>query len=220
MEQGKLSSCLSLSIFVMAICFIFVYPVLDSFQHITSLHINGSMYRLALKAFTDQKLRFFPHLADDSDAEPATKKPRVPLVSPANLQEELSDQRTVADFLSHLEKEVPQLRTSTYQRLDWLKQAFSLPSAVTQSNIESMKDHGFHSANQLRQGSADHVAADKVAVIELFFPSVFRAIISLHTAGSMEPDAVAFFSPDEVNSLLIEHNFSIFLFVILISVNY
>jgi mediator of RNA polymerase II transcription subunit 27 len=32
----------------------------------------------------------------------------------------------------------------------------------------------------------------------LFFPSVFRAIISLHPAGSIDPDAVAFFSPDEV----------------------
>ncbi|KAL2518578.1 Mediator of RNA polymerase II transcription subunit 27 [Abeliophyllum distichum] len=165
--------------------------------------------RLALKAFTDQKRRFFPHLADDSDVESATKKPRGPLVSPVNLQEELSDQRTVADFLSHLEKEVPHLRTFTYQRLDWLKQSFSLLSAATQSSIESLKDHGFHSTDQLRQGSADLVAADKVAVIELLVPSVFRAIISLHTAGSMEPDAVAFFSPDEGGSYMHARGFSV-----------
>jgi mediator of RNA polymerase II transcription subunit 27 len=42
------------------------------------------------------------------------------------------------------------------------------------------------------------VVPEKVAVIELLFPSILRAVISLHPAGSTVPDAVAFFSPDEV----------------------
>ena len=42
-----------------------------------------------------------------------------------------------------------------------------------------------------------------VAVIELLIPSVFRVVVSLHSAGSIDPDAVAFFSPDEVQMRLL-----------------
>lgn len=52
-------------------------------------------------------------------------------------------------------------------------------------------------------------AADKIAVIELLFPSVFRAVISLHPAGSVYPDAVAFFSPDEGGSFIHARGFSV-----------
>lgn len=95
-----------------------------------------------------------------------------------------------------LKKEVPNLKIFTYQRLDWLKRASSLPSSANES--ESVKEHNFHSSNRLKPGSMGDVSVDKVAVIELLFPSVFRAIVSLHPAGSIDPDAVAFFSPDEV----------------------
>ncbi|KAA8529861.1 hypothetical protein F0562_034370 [Nyssa sinensis] len=54
------------------------------------------------------------------------------------------------------------------------------------------------------------VIADKVAVIELLFPSVFRAIVSLHPAGSIDPDAVAFFSPDEGGSYVHARGFSVY----------
>ncbi|KAG8382663.1 hypothetical protein BUALT_Bualt05G0100700 [Buddleja alternifolia] len=150
--------------------------------------------RLALKAFTDQKKRFFPQIGDDSALEPGTKKHCSPL--PIS-QEELVDQRTLADILSHLEREIPNLQAFTYQRLDWLKRASSLPSAANESSRESPKNHSFPSTSKWRQGSLSMHAADKAAVIELLLPSVFRAVVSLHTAGSMDPDAVAFFSPDE-----------------------
>lgn len=149
---------------------------------------------MALKAFTDQKRRFFPHLADDSVVESATKKYCSPL--PIS-HEEIGDQKTLGDILSHLEKEVPNLQAFTYQRLDWLKRASLLPSAANESSTESSKDLSFPSTSKWRQGSVIH-AADKAAVIELLLPYVFRAVVSLHTAGSMDPDAVAFFSPDEV----------------------
>ncbi|KAL3502116.1 hypothetical protein ACH5RR_036565 [Cinchona calisaya] len=148
--------------------------------------------RLALKAFTDQKRRFFPHLDDGASLESAKKKHCVPSVA-----EDLSVPRTISDILLLLGKEVPNVKTSTYQRLEWLKRASLLPS---ESSVESAKDHGFHS--KLRLGSVSNVAADKVSVVELLFPSIFRAIISLHPAGSTNPDAVAFFSLDEGGSYI------------------
>lgn len=113
-------------------------------------------------------------------------------------QEELSDCKTLSEVLVRLEKEVPNLKISTYERLDWLKRASSLPASANESSIETMKEHNFHSSNRLKSGSLGDVPVDKVAVIELLFPFVFRAVVSLHPAGSIDPDAVAFFSPDEV----------------------
>lgn len=156
--------------------------------------------RLALKAFTDQKKRFFPHLDDrvhDQSTEPESKKHCVPQALPASNQEELSDCKTLSDVLMRLEKEVPNLKIFTYERLDWLKRASSLPSSANESPLELLKEHNFHSSSKLRPGLQNTVAVDKVAVIELLFPSIFRAIVSLHPVGSIEPDAAAFFSPDE-----------------------
>lgn len=146
--------------------------------------------RLALKAFTNQKRRFFPHLDDGPSVEPSKRTRSGPLLS-----EEFSDQKTVADILMILGKEVPEVKTFTYQRLDWMKRASILPS---ENSVESSKDLGYGS--KYRQGSASNVSADKVSVIELLVPSIFRAVISLHPAGSTDPDAVAFFSPDEGGS--------------------
>lgn len=151
---------------------------------------------MALKAFTDQKRRFFPHL--DDGAESISKKICSSQLSTASHEEELNEYGSLSDFLVHLEKEVPNVKINTYERLDWLKRASSLASAANESVIETPKEHTFHSSNNPRQGTVGSIAADKVAVIELLFPSVFRAIVSLHPVGSLDPDAVAFFSPDEV----------------------
>lgn len=157
--------------------------------------------RLALKAFTDQKRRFFPHLDDglhDQDTKSASKKHCGPQIPTENFQEELSGFKTLSDVLMHLEKEVPNLKIFTYERLDWLKRASLLPSSTNEASMETSKEHNFHSSNKLRAGSLSAVAVEKIAVIELLFPSVFRAVVSLHPAGSIDPDSVAFFSPDEV----------------------
>ena len=165
-----------------------------------SLSLLNSIYscRLALKAFTDQKRRFFPHLDDGACTESVSKKHHSSQVLAVRHEEELNEHKSLLDFLSHLEKEVPNLKVFTYERLDWLKRASSLLSSANESTIESSIGHTFHSSNNLRQGTVGIVAAEKVAIIELSFPSVFRAIVSLHPAGSPDPDAVAFFSPDEV----------------------
>ncbi|XP_075638315.1 mediator of RNA polymerase II transcription subunit 27 [Castanea sativa] len=169
--------------------------------------------RLALKAFTDQKRRFFPHLDDglhDQDTKSASKKHCGPQIPMENHQEELSGFKTLTDVLMHLEKEVPNLKIFTYERLDWLKRASLLPSSTNEASMETSKEHNFHSSNKLRAGSLSAVAVEKIAVIELLFPSVFRAVVSLHPAGSIDPDSVAFFSPDEGGNYIHSRGFSVY----------
>ncbi|XBI17385.1 hypothetical protein VPH35_059451 [Triticum aestivum] len=75
--------------------------------------------RLALKAFTDQKRRFFPHLEDEvlnhlHDGESGiAKRPRMPAGN-GELEE-----KTLSEILKNLENEVPNMKISTYRRLDW-----------------------------------------------------------------------------------------------------
>ncbi|KAJ6756132.1 34 KDA TRANSCRIPTIONAL CO-ACTIVATOR-RELATED [Salix purpurea] len=168
--------------------------------------------RLALKAFTDQKRRFFPHLDEGQDVqstEPASKKHCTSKDLLLNYQEELSDCKTLSDILTRLEKEMLNMKVLTYERLDWFKRASSLPASASENPLDTSKDHGFHSLSKLRTVSQSAAATDKIAIIELFFPSVFRAIISLHPAGSIDPDAVAFFSPDEGGSYIHARGFSV-----------
>lgn len=151
--------------------------------------------RLALKAFTNQKRCFFPHLDDGLETNESSSKKRCGFEEIAvDPKEDISFLRTLPDVLNSLEKEVPNLKILTFERLDWLKRASTLTSSTNESSLE----HIYHGSNKLRLGSVGTVAAEKVAMIELLIPSVFRAVISLHPAGSMDPDAVAFFSPDEV----------------------
>ncbi|KAM1079968.1 hypothetical protein ACFX13_014936 [Malus domestica] len=91
--------------------------------------------RLALKAFTDQKRRFFPHLDDASNDqcnESTSKKQRISQAPAAHNQEDGLDCKTLLEVLVH-----------------------------------------------------------KAAVIGLLFPSTFRAVVSLHPAGSIDPDATS-----------------------------
>ncbi|QCD95956.1 mediator of RNA polymerase II transcription subunit 27 [Vigna unguiculata] len=150
--------------------------------------------RLALKAFTDQKRRFFPHLDDGLDAsDSASKKCCGSEEITIDPKEEIRFLRTLPDVLKSVEKDVPSLKILAFDRLDWLKRASTLCSLASESSLE----HNYHGSNKLRLGSVGSVAEEKVAVIEMLFPSIFRAVVSLHPAGSMDPDSVAFFSPHE-----------------------
>ncbi|RXH77001.1 hypothetical protein DVH24_019889 [Malus domestica] len=142
--------------------------------------------RLALKAFTDQKRRFFPHLDDASNDqcnESTSKKQRISQAPAAHNQEDGLDCKTLLEVLVRMEK-----FPYTYERLDWLKRASSLPE--NESSSETLKDHSYHSSSKLRSSPPD-VAPDKAAVIGLLFPSTFRAVVSLHPAGSIDPDATS-----------------------------
>jgi mediator of RNA polymerase II transcription subunit 27 len=151
---------------------------------------------LALKAFTDQKRRFFPHLDDEvprhlHDGEPGvTKRPRL---SGGN---DKLEGKTLSEILKNLENEVPNMKIFTYRHLDWSKRALSLASLLDDDFVDPTKELNLQMGKS-RSGALT-TPVDQVAVIELLVPSVFRAIVSLHPAGSTDPDAVAFFSPTEV----------------------
>ncbi|ESQ49161.1 hypothetical protein EUTSA_v10020833mg [Eutrema salsugineum] len=164
--------------------------------------------RLALKAFTDQKRRFFPHIDDGSKMEPSSKKHHASHSPFEHGREQPVDNKTLPDIQSSLENLVPNVKVSTYGRLSWLKRANSLPVSGSDDPTEASKPF-FQSSSKLRSGLQAEVA-DKVAVIELSVPSVFRAIVSLNPPGSVDPDAVAFFSPDEGGSYLHARGFSVY----------
>nr|CAB3476805.1 unnamed protein product [Digitaria exilis] len=157
--------------------------------------------RLALKAFTDQKRRFFPHLEDEvlshlHDGEPGiTKKPRLS-ASNGELEEE-----SLSEILKNLETEVPNMKIFTYRHLDWSKRASSLASLMDDDFVDPSKELNLQNMGKSRSNAVT-TSIDQVAVIELLVPSIFRAIVSLHPAGSTDPDAVAFFSPTEGGSYL------------------
>ncbi|XP_010486477.1 PREDICTED: mediator of RNA polymerase II transcription subunit 27-like [Camelina sativa] len=164
--------------------------------------------RLALKAFTDQKRRFFPHIDDGLKMEPRSKKLCASHLLVENEREEPVDYKTLPDIQSRLEKLVPDVKVSTYGRLNWLKRANYLPGSTSDDPTEASKPI-FQSSSKLRSGIQNEIV-DKIAVIELSFPSVFRAVVSLNPAGSVDPDAVAFFSPDEGGSYLHARGFSVY----------
>ncbi|PKA66960.1 Mediator of RNA polymerase II transcription subunit 27 [Apostasia shenzhenica] len=169
--------------------------------------------RLALKAFTDQKRRFFPHLEDEAfciDRGLVTaKKFRGSQGLVTGHRDLLNKEGSVSDIITNLQLMAPDVRIFTYQRLDWLKRASALS---TDHPGSSSNEHTYQNSNNLRSGLGNTVvlAADQIAVIELLVPSVFRAVVSLHPAGSMSPEAVAFFSTDEGGNYVHSRGLSVF----------
>ncbi|KAL9670160.1 hypothetical protein QQ045_007711 [Rhodiola kirilowii] len=93
---------------------------------------------------------------------------------------------SLSGVLKHLEKEVPQMKIYTHQRLEWLKKAVALSSSSSLNEKLRTLKHLETTAFVLHLQSYYQVQA--------------RALISLHSAGSMDPNAVSFFSPDERGS--------------------
>ncbi|GJZ02541.1 hypothetical protein Tco_0520502 [Tanacetum coccineum] len=77
-----------------------------------------------------------------------------------------------------LEKEVPDVNTFTYEQLDWSKRSSLLARSSSETLDEPPKDHGFNKSRDIRSGSEGVVASDQIIVIELFLPTVFRAVTS------------------------------------------
>lgn len=172
--------------------------------------------RLALKAFTDQKRRFFPHLENEpfgqacDDESRVTKKHCSSQGWAMSNMNKLREQRTLLEILTNLEHLVPDVKIYKYQRLDWLNRASSLAYLMNDDSMNTSREQDLHNPGKLRSGLSNSVSADQIAVIELLVPSVLRAVISLHTAGSISPDAVAFFSPNEGGSYLHARGLSIY----------
>ncbi|KAG0501202.1 hypothetical protein HPP92_001274 [Vanilla planifolia] len=206
------------------ICLLFVRMVLLSHMlgNVNLLAKAGASAvdrtRLALKAFTDQKRRFFPHLEDEafgklSDGEIGlAKKSRISYGLMAEHKDELMEERKLSVLIDNLKLVAPDIRIFTYQRLDWLKRASTLSSPSNDHSADLSNENSFRIANNSRSisGNVVVIAADHAAVIELHSPSVFRAVVSLHPAGSMNPDAVAFFSTDEGGNYVHARGLSIF----------
>lgn len=169
--------------------------------------------RLALKAFTDQKRRFFPHLEDEQffqacEEESGVSKKHCSSLG-RDIRDKLREQRTLSEILTNLEQEIPDVKIYTYQRLEWLKRASSLSSLSTDNSSDSSREQSRNS-NKLKSGLGTAPSADQVAVVELLIPSVFRAVVSLHPAGTISPDAVAFFSQDEGGNYVHARGLSIY----------
>ena len=143
-----------------------------------------------MKAFRDQKRRYFPHLEEDEpDSRAAGAEFAIPKklrsTHAMTLKENHIDQRSLFDILADFSNETTSVRISSYKRMDWLKRASS-------EALFAYEDHSVKYPTE----------SEQVSVVELLVPSVFRAVLSLHPAGSTGPDAVAFFSPDEVMSFI------------------
>ncbi|XP_049932557.1 mediator of RNA polymerase II transcription subunit 27-like [Nymphaea colorata] len=164
--------------------------------------------RLALKAFAGQKKRFFPHLEDEMHNQKhsgefgASKKLATSVSSVVVHKDEPYSERSLSDILNDIEAESSFAKISTYQRLDWLKRASSLSPSANEPPGETSKENNVHTSSKIRAEVQGAPALDQIAVIELLVPSVFRAVVSLNPAGSINRDAVAFFSPDEGGSYI------------------
>ncbi|GJT20988.1 hypothetical protein Tco_0890925 [Tanacetum coccineum] len=93
-------------------------------------------------------------------------------------QEDFSELRTVLNVLTELEKEVPDVNTFTYEQLDWSKRSLLLARSSSETLDKLPKDHGFNNSRDIRSGSGGAVASHQIIVIELFLPTVFRAVTS------------------------------------------
>jgi mediator of RNA polymerase II transcription subunit 27 len=107
------------------------------------------------------------------------------------------EEKSLSDILKNLEHEASNIKIFTYWHLDWSKRASSLASLLDDDFVDPSKELNLQNMGKSRSGALT-TSIDQVAVIELLVPSVFRAVVSLHPAGSTDPDAVAFFSPTEV----------------------
>jgi mediator of RNA polymerase II transcription subunit 27 len=158
-----------------------------------------TFFRLNLKTFTDQKRHFFPHLEDheidhshnDTIKIPPTKQPRLshrPLENPTI--DSSQQKSTLSDILKSIETEAPGVTISMYQRLEWSTRAESLSSAMNDSSLDQPKEQNLPNLSS---------NFNNVVVLELVASGVCRVLVSLHPVGSTNPDAVAFFSLNEVS---------------------
>eukprot|EP01018_Ginkgo_biloba_P035185 Gb_23745 [translate_table: standard] len=172
--------------------------------------------RLALKAFTDQKRRFFPHLEErlcgnDRNGElVSTKKFRSSLTGlVSNKKQDVADesyeQMTLSDVLKNLDTETPNMKIYTYQRLEWFKRDASLVAFRSNSSLDLTRQEHSQSLGKLPPRTGEHCSPgsaplEHVAILEVLVPFAFRAVVSLTPAGSTTAESVAIFSPDEVGS--------------------
>lgn len=164
--------------------------------------------RLALKAFTEQRRRFFPCLGDSSEdggnavVSVPDKRLRISNGTEGNVLEqgkvdECSQGASLLDFIQSWQTEAPGMIITTFTRLDWAKQKSSIAGHKNTETIGSGGSGLPRSASALKLG-ADPSSMEKVSILEVTIPAVFKAIVSLFPSGTLCPDAVSVFAVDEV----------------------
>eukprot|EP00252_Welwitschia_mirabilis_P023501 TRINITY_DN6654_c0_g1_i1.p1 TRINITY_DN6654_c0_g1~~TRINITY_DN6654_c0_g1_i1.p1 ORF type:complete len:490 (+),score=90.73 TRINITY_DN6654_c0_g1_i1:164-1633(+) len=168
--------------------------------------------RLALKAFTDQKRHFFPHLEDDMYAKDTTGDLSLPKkqslffpMAQKYMQDALPQPEEHTDLLNVLktfEVEGSTLKISMYSRLEWYRKGSFIHAASRTHSAEVLvqdQNSPLQTAATC-EANLDSATTDAIGVLDVLIPSVLRAIVSLTPAGSITPDAVAVFSVQEVGS--------------------
>lgn len=167
-----------------------------------SFNLWFNFCRLALKAFTEQKRRFFPGLAAATNE---TKRPRVEASESAE-----TVGPSLPDLLRRLQPETQGMAVTPYDRLAWVNKSKSkdgMGSRVLSSNSSLAVRHGNAGAPQAggdNPASSTRQQAEKQAVLEASIPGVLVAVISVLPANSVYPDAIALFSPTEVGHRILE----------------
>lgn len=158
--------------------------------------------RLALKAFGEQKKRFFSVVGDNGLG---FKRARAGMEEPA-------DDASLATVLRAIQSNAPGMAVTPFVRLEWGKRTSSMNlSKVISDPSQALASLSSQSLSPVKlepgtsptpSGAAATTSTptrnEKVAVLEVTISGVLRAIISLHPMGSVYPDALAVFSPDEV----------------------
>ncbi|CAM6129904.1 unnamed protein product [Calypogeia fissa] len=158
--------------------------------------------RLALKAFGEQKKRFFSVVGEDGHG---SKRAR------AGMGEGPLDDASLANVLRRIQSDAPGMAVTPFVRLEWgkrtssinLSKAISDPSqALASLSSQSLSPVKLEPGTSPTPPGATATIStaklnEKVAVLEVTISGVLRAIISLHPMGSVYPDALSVFSPDE-----------------------
>ncbi|KAG2406254.1 Mediator of RNA polymerase II transcription subunit 3 [Vigna angularis] len=155
--------------------------------------------RLALKAFTDQKRRFFPHLDDGLEtSDSASKRCCVSEEITVDPKEEIRFLRTLPDVLKSVEKDVPSLKILSFERLDWLKRASTLSSSANESSLE----HNYHVllSHEKLEPSVIYDVLTQVVVVVLVTDSTHKLIQLLSFAILVNLDRIVNFSGSYVHA--------------------
>lgn len=155
--------------------------------------VRSTDCRLAAKAFTEQKRRYFPGLAAQTSEG---KRPRV---------EGSEASEVLPELLRRLQPETQGMAVTPYERLAWINKSKSKDARILTSNSSLALRHGNAAAAAVPPQAAggdnpttSTKETEKLAVLEASIPGVLVAVVSVLPAGSVFPDAVSLFSPAEV----------------------
>ncbi|KAI5070186.1 hypothetical protein GOP47_0014529 [Adiantum capillus-veneris] len=150
--------------------------------------------RLALKAFTDKKRRFFqryggPGAEEGNIMGHADKRAKCW----GGENDSSSQSSPLLDLLKLWQAaEGSGMIISAFSRLEWAKHKSA-------SALQKRKLHTVYSPSDSgAKPGLDASSIENVAILEVTVPAVFKAVVLLFPSGSVTPDAVSLFSADEV----------------------